>query len=203
MVSTLSEDRLADFDRREIVADGVAKSVWIGCDGAVPDAEECARIRRACISAEFRAFGGAASSPLTRWLMGLGRQARYECGGPGVGAIGMCFTGNFALTMMLEPAVLGPVLCQPSLPPDVFCRAARFEAYARALSDRFVPLVLFDAAASREVPPFFAAHVPTPHSVVTAHLIDQAGQPTIAARDEILVFFQHRLAARAQPGTAT
>nr|BFE50970.1 hypothetical protein GCM10017745_43970 [Saccharothrix mutabilis subsp. capreolus] len=37
---------------------------------------------------------------------------------PGVGAIGMCFTGNFALTMMLEPAVLAPVLAQPSLPLD-------------------------------------------------------------------------------------
>jgi hypothetical protein len=29
--------------------------------------------------------------------------------------------------------------------------------------------------------------------VVTAHLIDEAGQPTIAARDEILSFFAHRL----------
>jgi hypothetical protein len=30
---------------------------------------------------------------------------------------------------------------------------------------------------------------------VTAHLIDEAGQPTIAARDEILGFFNHRLKA--------
>ena len=30
----------------------------------------------------------------------------------------MCFTGNFALTMMLEPAMLAPVLSQPSLPLD-------------------------------------------------------------------------------------
>jgi len=28
----------------------------------------------------------------------------------------MCFTGNFALSMMLEPAMLAPVLSQPSLP---------------------------------------------------------------------------------------
>jgi hypothetical protein len=35
--------------------------------------------------------------------------------------------------------------------------------------------------------------VACPHSVVTAHLIDEAGQPTIAARDEILSFFAERL----------
>ena len=65
---------------------------------------------------------------------------------------------------------------------------------ASALGDRFVPRVLPDSAANDEVPAFFSAHVPTPHSVVTVHLIDEAGQPTIAARDEILAFFRHRLA---------
>jgi hypothetical protein len=43
------------------------------------------------------------------------------------------------------------------------------------------------------VAPFFAERVACPHSVVTAHLIDEAGQPTIAARDEILAFFTQRL----------
>lgn len=42
---------------------------------------------------------------------------------------------------------------------------------------------------------FFAKHVTTPHSVVTVHLIDEAGQPTVAARDEILSFFAQRLAS--------
>jgi dienelactone hydrolase len=55
---------------------------------------------------------------VTVWLRSLARLAHDECGGPGVGAIGMCFTGNFALTMMLEPAMLAPVLSQPSLPLD-------------------------------------------------------------------------------------
>ena len=45
------------------------------------------------------------------------------------------------------------------------------------------------------LPPFFERYVTTPHSVVTAHLIDEAGQPTIAARDEILAFFKQRLAS--------
>jgi len=210
-------------------------TVWMpslfGRDGAVPGAEEGAAVfKRACISAEFRAFGANVASPVTQWLRGLARQAHAECGGPGVGAIGMCFTGNFALTMMLEAAVLAPVLAQPSLPlddaagleispeelatvkdrleredlsvlayrfaGDRVCTAQRFAAYADALGDRFVPRVLPDSAAHPDPPPFFARYVPTPHSVVTAHLIDEAGQPTLAARDEILAFFVHRLTVR-------
>ena len=70
----------------------------------------------ACISREFRAFAANASSPVTQWLRALAAHAHPLCGGKGVGAIGMCFTGNFALSMMLEPAMLAPVLSQPSLP---------------------------------------------------------------------------------------
>jgi dienelactone hydrolase len=199
-----------------------------GRDGAVPDAQEGAAIlQRACVSAEFRAMASSESSPVTRWLRSLARLAHGQCGGRGVGAIGMCFTGNFALTMMLEPAMLAPVLSQPSLPlnnpagieiapdevkavrerleredltvmayrfeSDKFCTAQRFAAYAEALGDRFIGRVLPDSAANTDMAPFFARYVTTPHSVVTQHLIDEAGQPTIAARDEILAFFTDRL----------
>ncbi|MEQ1864307.1 MAG: dienelactone hydrolase family protein [Micropepsaceae bacterium] len=201
-----------------------------GRDGVVASAEEGAAVfRKACVSAEFRAFAGGGSSPVTTWLRALARLAHAQCGGPGVGAIGMCFTGNFALTMMLEPAVLAPVMSQPSLPlddpastgiadeefravrqrlerhdltvmayrfeGDKFCQAQRFAAFAEALGDRFIAHVLPDAAASPDAPPFFRQYVTTPHSVVTAHLIDEAGQPTIAARNEILAFFACRLLA--------
>ena len=199
-----------------------------GRDGAYPVAVTGLEVlQRACVSAEFRAFASAESSPVTHWLRSLAARAHLECGGPGVGAIGMCFTGNFALTMMLEPAVLASVLCQPSLPlddpaginmaPDELvavadrvrrdeltvlgyrfagdrhCKAERFAAYQAALGDRFVATVLPDEAASPTTTPFFAEIVQTPHSVVTAHLIDEAGQPTTAARDEILAYFTTRL----------
>jgi len=203
-----------------------------GRDGAVPNVEEATAIfKRACVSAEFRAFAANESSPVTRWLRSLARLAHEQCGGPGVGAIGMCFTGNFALTMMLEPSMLAPVLSQPALPlddpagieiapdelcavrqrlerddltvmayrfeGDRFCKAQRFAAYAEALGERFIARVLPDSAANREsLAPFFKHVVASPHSVVTAHLIDEAGQPTIAARDEILSFFARRLARR-------
>ncbi len=88
-----------------------------GRDGAYPEAASAlAEVKRACVSAEFRALAADETSPVTAWLRALARLAHAERGGPGVGAIGMCFTGNFSLSMMLEPAVLAPVLCQPSLP---------------------------------------------------------------------------------------
>jgi len=193
-----------------------------GVDGAAPTvAGSALTIARTCVSAEFKAFSANASSPVTQWLRALAALAHQECGGPGVGAIGMCFTGNFALSLMLEKAVLAPVLSQPSLPltnpsglhiapeelaqvkkrleeedltvlayrfaGDAFCKAQRFEAYQQALGDRFVGRVLPDSAANPD------ALMKNPHSVVTIHLIDEAGQPTRAARDEILAFFARRL----------
>lgn len=201
-----------------------------GRDGALPDVEEAvATFRRTCVAAEFRALGAGRPSPVASWLRGLARIAHAECGGPGVGAIGMCFTGNFALSMMLEPAVLAPVLCQPSMPledaaalesppeelaavrvrleredlsvrawrfdGDRFCTAQRFAAYSAALGDRFEPRVLPDAAAATtDLPPFFEHVIKGAHSVVTVHLVDAEGEPTRAARDEILAFFARRLA---------
>jgi dienelactone hydrolase len=90
-----------------------------GVDGRYPTAGEGdAVVRRACVSAEFRAFAGGGTSPVAGWLRGLARIAHAECGGPGIGAVGLCFTGNFALSMALEPAVIAPVLNHPSLPLD-------------------------------------------------------------------------------------
>ena len=193
-----------------------------GRDGVTASAAEAVEVfRKTCVSMEFRALAGRGERPITRWLRALARQALAECAGPGVGAVGMCFTGNFALSMMLEPAVLAPVLAQPSLPltnpagmhiapeelaavkarmeaedltvrayrfaGDSFCRAERFAAYAEALGDRFEGRVLPDNAANPDSP------MKNPHSVVTIHLIDEAGQPTVQARDEILEFFRMRL----------
>ena len=88
-----------------------------GVDGAYPETDGGEQVvRRTCVSKEFRAFAGGGTSPIVDWLRALARRAHTECGGPGIGAIGMCFTGNFALTMTLEPAVIAPVLNQPSLP---------------------------------------------------------------------------------------
>jgi dienelactone hydrolase len=74
------------------------------------------QMARACISREFHVLAKRASSPITDFLRALAQQVHRECGGPGVGAVGMCLTGNFALSMMLDDVVMAPVLSQPSLP---------------------------------------------------------------------------------------
>lgn len=71
---------------------------------------------RACVSREFVCLKKGATSPVTSWLRALARDLHAECGGPGVGAVGMCLTGGFALAMMVDPVVVAPVLSQPSLP---------------------------------------------------------------------------------------
>ncbi|MFF2659725.1 dienelactone hydrolase family protein [Kitasatospora sp. NPDC058032] len=199
-----------------------------GVDGAYPTVELAEPILgRACVSEEFRAFAGGGTSPVAVWLRALARTAHDECGGPGVGAVGMCFTGNFALSMTLEPAVIAPVLGQPSLPlddpaalelspedgaairerferdgltalglrfdTDKWCTGRRFAAYAQLLGDRFDGRVLPGESANPEPPPFFRDVVQTPHSVLTAHLVDEEGHPTVQARDEVLAFLSARL----------
>lgn len=179
-------------------------------------------IAKACVSREFRAFAANASSPVTQWLRALAAHAHPLCGGKGVGAIGMCFTGNFALSLMLEPAMLAPVLSQPSLPlgqaggmhiaPDELAQvkqrmeredltvlAYRFAGDSFCRAERFAAYqqALGDRFVARVLPDSAAnpdAPMKNPHSVVTVNLIDRAGEPTRQAVDEILGFFRMRLA---------
>jgi len=176
---------------------------------------------RGCISSEFRAFAANASSPVTQWLRALAARAHPLCGGKGVGAIGMCFTGNFALSMMLEPAMLAPVLSQPSLPlgsaggmhiapdelkavkerldrEDLKVLAYRFEGDSFCRAARFAAYerALGDRFEGRVLPDSAAnpdAPMKHPHSVVTLHLIDEQNQPTRRAVEEIIGFFKTRL----------
>lgn len=71
---------------------------------------------RACLSREFHVLARGHASPIANWLRALCRAVHGELGGRGVGALGMCLTGNFALALMVDPAVMAPVLSQPSLP---------------------------------------------------------------------------------------
>jgi len=176
---------------------------------------------KGCVSAEFRAFAANASSPVTEWLRALAAHAHPLCGGKGVGAIGMCFTGNFALSMMLEPAMLAPVLSQPSLPigkaggmhiapeelravkerldrDDLTVLAYRFagDAFCRAARFAAYQQALGDRFQARVLPDSCAnpdAPMKNPHSVVTVHLIDEQNQPTRQAVEEIIGFFRMRL----------
>lgn len=173
-----------------------------------------------CIRREFSAWRDGRSSPIVDWLRALARHAHAECGGPGVGAVGMCFTGGFALAMMTEPAVIAPVLSQPSLPirgaqtgsidvtpAEIACARRRFEAEDLSLlalrftSDRLVPDARF-----RRYEQEFPGRVETieladeharsgtgmaPHSVLTVHLPDSG--PGKDTETRVIGFFRQRL----------
>lgn len=82
-------------------------------------------LAKVCIAREFTTLGLNRTSPIVAWLRALARRLHDEVGGPGVGAVGMCFTGGFALGMMVDDIMLAPVLSQPSLPfPIGAARAA-------------------------------------------------------------------------------
>lgn len=71
---------------------------------------------KVCISKEFTNWAINETSPIIAWLRALARSLHLEVGGPGVGAIGMCFSGGFALAMMVDDVMVAPVLSQPSMP---------------------------------------------------------------------------------------
>lgn len=90
--------------------------------GVVNSAE---RIAQVCVRREFVTLATRRTSPVAGWLRSLARELHAARGGPGVGAIGMCFTGGFALGMMVDDAIAAPVLCQPSVPYAVTPGRAR------------------------------------------------------------------------------
>ena len=183
------------------------------------------QIARACIRREFAAFEANNSGPIADMLRQLCRYAHERCGGAGVGALGMCFTGNFALALAVEPCVLAPVLSQPSLPiggtaearaglhlspaeletvklrvqqedlkvlglrfsHDLMCPKAKFERLQQELGEGFEGIEINSE-------PFNPHGLPlSAHSVLTRHLVDEAGHPTRQALERVIAFFKERL----------
>jgi dienelactone hydrolase len=192
-------------------------------DASNPEKPSTMRILSLCISREFTVLSANRSSPVTDWLRALARLAHQECGGPGVGAIGMCVTGGFALSMALDPVVLAPVLAQPGVPAlnsaaldiapadlervrertrdGLQLRGYRFEGDTICRASRFATLrsAFGTAFTGTELPDSagnpagMKARGKPPHSVFTADLIDASGQPTRQAADEVIEFFRKTL----------
>jgi dienelactone hydrolase len=76
-------------------------------------------VAHACVSREFSTWATGRTSPITRYLRALALHEHEACGGPGVGAVGMCLTGGFALAMSVDDVMLAPILSQPGLPLPV------------------------------------------------------------------------------------
>jgi dienelactone hydrolase len=158
------------------------------------------------------------------WLRALARQAHGECGGKGVGAVGMCFTGGFALAMMTDPSVVAPALSQPSLPlargnpkraaqigaspKEIACVKGRLEAEdlsvmgLRFTSDVLVPDARFetyrrefgDRFEQIELKDEDAAHAIIPPHSVLTLHLKEEG-PTKAAERRVIQFFKERTGA--------
>lgn len=170
---------------------------------------------KGCVSKEFTALALGKTPPIATWLRALAAALHTELGGPGVGAVGMCFTGGFALTMMLDEHTVAPVLSQPSNP--LFIRGSRYGADLN-LSPADLAVVRTRAAAGCEVlglrytddklvggrfdtlrrelgDKFLAVEIPSrkprDHSVLT----EEADQ---AAIERVLAFFVEKL----RPATA-
>lgn len=109
---------VADFARRVVdIGCTVAMPSLFGVDGRRPTGGYVATsLAKACVSREFTTWTTGKSSPVVAWLRALSRDLHEECGGPGVGAVGMCLTGGFALAMMLDDIMIAPVMAQPSTP---------------------------------------------------------------------------------------
>ena len=94
-----------------------ATPTLFGAPGRPPAGDYLAKsMLGACVSKEFSTWAAGKTSPVTVWLRSLARDLHDELGGPGVGVVGMCLTGGFALAMMVDDEVVAPVLSQPSLP---------------------------------------------------------------------------------------
>ena len=106
----------------EVVAEGftVVMPHLFGTPGAPGTVREVLRVvPRVCVNREFTILAAGRTSPVAGWLRSLARELHQDVGGPGVGVVGMCFTGGFALATMVDPSVAAPVVAQPSLPMPV------------------------------------------------------------------------------------
>ena len=192
-----------------------------GKDSTMPRALRV--ILRCCIAREFHCLATRASAPATAWLRALARKLHAEHGGPGIGFVGMCFTGGFGLAMLLDDAVIAPVLSQPSQPfPLGSARKAnpglddeQLKAVAeraadgcsvlglRFTGDPIVPAERFATLREALGDNFVGVEITSPdadldipkdaHSVLTEHLQDIPGHPTRAALDQVLEFLNDRL----------
>ena len=175
------------------------------------DAPSC--LMSACIRKEFAVFAQHRSSPIADWVRAycasLNKHTKQ-----GIGLIGMCLTGNFALSMLAEPWMLAPVLCQPSLPiypksalhvdpkiiknssqkvlamrfsHDLMCPKQRFTALSSKLGDR-VQLIEIDSSLGNP-------HniLPIAHSVLTKDFVDKEGHPTKEALRKTVSFLNKHI----------
>ena len=171
-------------------------------------------IRVMCMRKEFRIFSSNQSSPIADWLRLLCRQIKDDSGVQGVGVIGMCLTGNFAITLIGDDSVLAAVASQPAMPfhkqgelhmsPEEIqrsrdaldskgpMRVLRFEGdpMCTPKKSQCIHRAFNDDDTTR------VQEITLPgkgHSVLTLDFVDEAGHPTRQALDNVIEYFGSHL----------
>lgn len=146
-----------------------------------------------CVRREFNIFLRGQQSPISDWLRALVHHIQERENAVGVGVIGMCLTGSFALTLMADDAVLGGVASQPALPllggdhlhmsPQDIQEARKAMAEKgpglamRYTNDKFAPARLMRALESAFCEDLASVEYPgTGHSLLTLDLHEAAYQ---------------------------
>lgn len=171
-----------------------------------------------CMRREFSIFAKNRSSPIVLWLKALCQHLRDQYGISGVGVIGMCLTGNFAISLMADDSVLASVASQPSLPlfsqsslhmsDDEIADVRRgLEEKGPMLSYRFegdklcthAKFEALDAAFNDDEERIRLKTVPgNKHAMLTVHFIDEEGSPTDLALGEVIDYFSDKLSVSAE-----
>ncbi len=170
-------------------------------------------LRVLCLRREFRMFQKGETSPIVDWLRALCKQLKKEHQVSGVGVIGMCLTGNFAISLMADEAVLAGVASQPSLPvqhpadlhmseADITNIRQRLDQHGPMLAYRFEGDSLCKADRFQEIDDKFnhdrervrLKTIPGKgHAVLTLDFVNQQGHPTRQALDEVITYFRTAL----------
>jgi len=170
-------------------------------------------VRAFCMRRELHLFAKRESSPVVDWLRALCRDVREREGVAGVGVIGMCLTGNFAISLIADHSVVAAVASQPSLPlfgPEALHLSDEEVAAVRSRLDEVGPMMAlrFDEDRICTAAKFGAIdHVFNPdrervrletlpgkgHSVLTLDFVDEEGHPTSQALSSVISYFDDRL----------
>lgn len=167
-----------------------------------------------CMRREFRLFAKKSGGPIVEWLRALCQVTRAKHEVPGVGVIGMCLTGNFAISLMADNAVLAGVASQPSMPigrsPEALHMSDAEITAARSKLDKVGPMLAYrfagdklckaekfesiDATFNDDKQRIKLTTIDGPgHSVLTLDFVAGDGSPTQAALDEVIHYFGEQL----------
>ena len=171
-------------------------------------------VRVFCMRKEFSLFSANRTSPIVAWLRALCNDVKNRHQVKGVGVIGMCLTGNFAISLIADDSVLAAVASQPAMPinkQDALHMSESDIEEIKAAIDRKGPMKAYRFEKDTMPSPvkFECIHetfnpdkeriqcktLPGKgHSVLTLHFVDEVGHPTHDALSEVIEYFQAQLA---------